>query len=491
MSAFRTAPLWCVAILLVGAALYFAALGKPVVRIKAEERCLDIVSAMVRTNSYVVPRLGGQVHVHKPPLFYWLAAVSCKLRGAVTLGAFRAPSALAGILTLIIALLWAEEVGNVIAAVSAAALLSVTFLFALLARRGSFEALFAFGCGASLLVWFKFLLRGGTTLGIAATLLFALTLMTKATPAFLFAPLPIAIWIIFERRFSLLRSARLWGPFLAGTLLGFAWYFYLLIFRPETRSTIFAELFLPFGVETQAEHSVEHFKPFHFFIQQIWSDAFPLSIALLFAVWRMIKTRLYRGEPAWRLLALAFIVPIIVLSIMPQKQEHYMLPAFLPLALICGRTLVELCAGLTGPVRAQFRSAGFWLIAITTVCLVGYAAGVAFLLHVVAGVSMSTAVGFGIVIGVISLFAGHIAVRKRQQPGGALGYIGVAATLGAFLLFVQPVQALFGSGQMYDSPTYNAAVWQKKFAKYRFLRGFLDAGRGAEHTSGRKRSSAP
>src|SRR5688572_4177884 len=80
-------------VLAVWAAIYLPALGS--LEIKGEEgrRILPALT-MLETGNYVVPYVGGEPYLRKPPLVNWLVAGSFKLFGVRNEWAARLPSTL-------------------------------------------------------------------------------------------------------------------------------------------------------------------------------------------------------------------------------------------------------------------------------------------------------------------------------------------------------------------------------------------------------------
>src|SRR6266536_6177583 len=86
-------PLALVVVLLVWAAIYLPALGS--LEIKGEEgrRILPAVQ-MIETGDYIVPRVGSEPYLRKPPLINWLIAGSLKIFGQRNEWTARLPSVL-------------------------------------------------------------------------------------------------------------------------------------------------------------------------------------------------------------------------------------------------------------------------------------------------------------------------------------------------------------------------------------------------------------
>jgi len=62
---------------------------------RSDARYASVAQDMVNSGDWIVPRYMGRVHLTKPPMMYWLEALSIKAIGHSYL-AVRLPSALAG-----------------------------------------------------------------------------------------------------------------------------------------------------------------------------------------------------------------------------------------------------------------------------------------------------------------------------------------------------------------------------------------------------------
>ena len=80
---------------------------------------------MVWRNDWVTPHLNGSPYLNKPPLLYWLIALSTKIFGSTEFAA-RLPIGLAGWLGIIVAWKWTRELWGISASRVAALMLSVT-----------------------------------------------------------------------------------------------------------------------------------------------------------------------------------------------------------------------------------------------------------------------------------------------------------------------------------------------------------------------------
>ena len=477
-------------VLALACVLYLLALGKTPLRIEAEKRCHAIVEGMLTSGDYLMPRLPGKwfepervERVNKPPLFYWLSALSCRLHGAMDLFWFRLPSALAALGTLALVLTWGREMKSPAVGLVAAVLLGLMYVFVVEARRGTFEMLLTLLSGWAVLSSYRLTQRPGWPLALLATLLFGLGFLTKATPVLLLVPLPLLAWIVATRRSAILKDYRLWTLLLVGLGIGISWHLYLVVFRPESRERLLSEFLLPFGVRvegTGTNSSASHFGPPWAYFEHIWRIAFPASTLLpLAAIWTW-RRWFFLSDPPWLLLLLNLLVPFMVFSIVPQKQDHYLLPLMPPLALLLAGAAVDAVATFRGRQRLWF------VVPALLMCLV------------ILGFSAATALGLPLVadlpgwIGVVgaSITVTCCCILLWQMIRGDWARVLAAASIGAWMgwlayfAFIRPVEDNFGSGEIFRDPNFNEAAWNAKFERFPYLKVLLDVHRG-EKRAGR------
>lgn len=74
-----------------------------------ELRCAEVAREMVVDGHWIVPHLEGKVYPDKPPLFFWLIAISSYCFGGLNTFAIRLPAALAGIGGMLIVFLFGKR----------------------------------------------------------------------------------------------------------------------------------------------------------------------------------------------------------------------------------------------------------------------------------------------------------------------------------------------------------------------------------------------
>lgn len=299
-----------------------------------ELRHAEIAREMAASGDFVVPTLIGRPYRDKPPVLHAAAAMLYRIGGGPSIGLARLASAIAAIL----AVLCTFAIGRILADRKTALLAAVSLVgvqqFALMARTARPDMYLTLGIMASCLgiAW-------GTTPGLPAGRRFLAALLTGAGAglgALTKGPLGIVVPAIFavalpwrdprpERpRLSFLAVAFAAMLAVAAIWVVPAWlrdggeYFRSVIFQPDLTSG-----------------GGQHARPFYWYLGPILVTALPLTF-LLPAVFVHARRR---GIGAALVTAIAIFV---VLSAIPGKRNHYLLPLFPFLALATAAAVVDL-----------------------------------------------------------------------------------------------------------------------------------------------------
>lgn len=164
------------------AAIYLPGLGD--VEIKGEEgrRILPAV-AMIESGDWIVPQIGGEAYLRKPPLINWLIAGSFKVCGVRNEWAARMPSVLA-VLALGIALVSLSPSASVGLAAGLFAITNISMIDK--GRLAEIEAVYVAFTGIAILLWLHFRARSDWGAWIGAFFLLALGLLAKGPTHLLF-----------------------------------------------------------------------------------------------------------------------------------------------------------------------------------------------------------------------------------------------------------------------------------------------------------------
>jgi 4-amino-4-deoxy-L-arabinose transferase-like glycosyltransferase len=72
-------------------------------------RYAEVAKEMVTSGDWIVPRLNGEIYIHKPPFLYWLIAFPSNIFGSVTPFLARVPSAMFAWIGGIVIYLWGQK----------------------------------------------------------------------------------------------------------------------------------------------------------------------------------------------------------------------------------------------------------------------------------------------------------------------------------------------------------------------------------------------
>ena len=370
----RRGTAWLVALLVLMA---FAFQGSRGIFEPDEGRYTATGLNMLESGDWLVPTVDGEhPHLTKPPITYWAIAASIGALGRNEWAA-RLPGALAfvgtGLLLLglgrrlcagkpwLPAAIWALSLAPVAGAniVSTDALL---VLFETVAMYAFVEA--SHREGASRRRWLAAMWTG-----------WGLAFMTKGPPGLLPLLAMVAMLGIHDR-------GRLRGLFtLPGLALfavtGLTWYA-LVVWQEPGRLAYFLGYEVYDRVFTAThDRNAQWYGAIEVYLPVLALGALPWSALALLAsggprnAWRRVRERLAADDQDTRLLAYWFVLPLLVFCLARSRLQLYVLPLFVPLALVTGRALADwawldrrrlaLTAGATACLLLALKGALAWL----------------------------------------------------------------------------------------------------------------------------------
>lgn len=298
-----------------------------------EGRYAGVAWEMLRSGDWLTPTLDGLPYFHKPPLFYWLTALSFSVFGPTSWAARAAPLIGAWVGAAGVFLFLRRWRGDRIARLALVALLTQP-AFYLAAQFANLDMLVAglITCTVFLLahaaLCFERALPFRRWLA-AAAVAGALGVLAKGLIGAVIPVLVVGSWLLVGQRWRTLR-ALLWPPAVLLFLAVAAPWFAAMQFR-------FAEFFDYFFViqhfQRFAEGGFNNVQPFWFF------PAVLVALALPWLPW--LRVQFVRGDasapdPAAirQLMGIWIIVVVLFFSIPQSKLLGYILPAIPPLAML-------------------------------------------------------------------------------------------------------------------------------------------------------------
>lgn len=214
------------------AVILAARLGSPPLTTANEGLYAQVAREMLETGDWIVPRFNSVVYFEKPPLLYWLVALSMRLLGE-NAAAARLPSVL-GAAAIIATVFWlAGLMFGRPACVPAGLIMATSLGFLLIARQVMFDCLLTAGIATSLAGFYAAWRLGSRSFSYLGYLGLAAATMTKGFVAPVLVVLVLMCWAALGRDLTRLRPLAALGPILVYLLLVAPWHIAISLRRPD------------------------------------------------------------------------------------------------------------------------------------------------------------------------------------------------------------------------------------------------------------------
>lgn len=334
-----------------------------------EPRFAQVSREMMMSGDYLAPHMNGEPYMEKPPLFFWLIAAVSAPVGDVTEWTARIPSAMAGVVTVLLTYALANRLYGATVAFWSGLILMTFQRFWWQARFGQIDmTLTACLTGALLCLWLwhterrtRYLvgLYGGMAAGLLA----------KGPPALVF-PLLTAVFFYWGKKNDR-RSLHLVIGVIASIAVVLIWFIpaRMAVASAGTEATqqigsdlyrqIIGRLFL--GISKD--------QPFYYYLVNLPADLLPWTVCL---PWTVLWVWRHRREDdrvrfllSWTLPAIAFF------SLSSGKRALYLLPLHPAFAILIAWSLLPLVQG--DHRRWRTGIAGVWAAILLIIAVAPYA----------------------------------------------------------------------------------------------------------------------
>ena len=309
--------------LFTGLALFFN-LGSWSVTESSEARYAEISKEILTSGDKLHPQLMGIYHYHKPPVTYWLTALSFKLFGTSAFSArlFLQLAALMLIwLVYNIALLFFNNTDHAFLA----AMLYASFPTLIIGSRAlTTDMYLTVFVLAAMYYWFSYCKHQRPFLLVLCYVLLGLGFLTKG-PVVLIVPVMVGLFQGLVQK----KNLGSWKTHVIGLILmlaiGLSWFVYL--FLEDAR---FLNYFLfKHTIQRFATNTFQRGQPFWFYIAVLLGTAFPWVILLFKQFPRRWKDFQNNGT----LLLMWVLLPLLFFSLSQSKLVLYILPIYPGLAI--------------------------------------------------------------------------------------------------------------------------------------------------------------
>lgn len=318
--------------------LYFINVDRLALLDPDEPRYAASAREMLETGNWIVPYFNGQPRLNKPPLSYWLTALSFKLFGVSEFSA-RFPSLIFAIGGIVLTFFWARTMWGRLKAFWAGFILAVTPLYLGISHLCITDMTMTFFLYLSLYVFYTGYERGmhSDRQKLCIYISLAMVFLTKGHVGILIFSLIICSFLLISRDIKYL--ARLWS--FKGTI-------------------VFAALTLPWSVMFLAKVGInnvfnlvshetydrfiggyQHPEPFYFYVKFFFLDFFPWSFFIPLLLWLTLLRKIFKNRDSriefselqeakdkikTRFFCVWFVVVLVFFSTSSSKLFTYILP---------------------------------------------------------------------------------------------------------------------------------------------------------------------
>lgn len=333
-----------------------------------EARYAELGREMLDSGSFshwVIPRLNYVIYLEKPPLYYWLTAISFAVFGVCEAAARLVPAVFGTLSVLIAFALGREMWGDEKAGFWSGLVLATSLMFFALSRVILVDMVLCFG--VMLAVWGAWSLRAGRDWGLYAFWVgCAVGFLTKGVLGPGLAAMSVVLFAALAGEWRLLGRLLDWrGPSLF-VLLCAPW----VVAAALLHKGFITYFFWDEQVGRLLTTKHQRFQPWWYFFALVPGAFFPWIALLPWCVGRTFPRGAWRKPEArpWLLAAVWFVGMFVFFTLSRSKMMHYALPMLPPLALLVGRPLSGVMswprgAAAPGGLRAS-------LTALAALCLV-------------------------------------------------------------------------------------------------------------------------
>ncbi len=339
---------------------FFQFLGRIPLMEPDEGRYAEIPREMLESGDFITPFLNYVKYFEKPPLHYWLNALSFSVFGQNEFAA-RFPGALMGLLTCLLAYFAGRKLFCRRSGLLAALILGTSTGFLLQARIDITDLTLTCALSASLFFFILAAGEGEQRKGLYYHLFYAcaaLAVLAKGLIGIVFPCAIIFIQLVVTRNWRLVREMRLATGIPLFLLVAAPWFVAVSLQNPEFPRFFFIhEHFERFLTKVHGRY-----KPFWYFVPVLAGTMFPWALFIPSALKGVWRERLSRDGRSRLFLAIWIIVIFIFFSKSDSKLIPYILPIFPPLALLMGRAFSRSFPVIAGAVKIE----GYILAALLT-----------------------------------------------------------------------------------------------------------------------------
>jgi 4-amino-4-deoxy-L-arabinose transferase-like glycosyltransferase len=322
--------------------VYFLNLGQWDLWNPDEPRYAQVAREMVQGRDWILMHFNGRTYGDKPPLFFWLIALSSYLWQGFTSFSARFPSALFGTLGILITFLLGKKLFDPETGFLSGLILATSTEFAYLSTRANIDATLTFFTTASLLCFLQWYLWNQQDLdrkrNMGKLCIYgfyvgmALGTLTKGPVGFILPLLVSLIFLIVLKDWKTMKSMRLLSGMLLFLVIVLSWYLPAVL---SGGKSYLQETLFKHTVKAYAE-GWTHVRPIYYYLYHFPVDFLPWFLFLPAALAYGYSGETVQKKKEFLFLLIWFIVIFCFFSLSKGKRGLYLLPLFPAVSLIVG-----------------------------------------------------------------------------------------------------------------------------------------------------------
>jgi len=308
-----------------------------------EPRYAQVAREMVDRGDWVLMHVNGNTYEDKPPLFFWLIALSSFLWQGFTSFSARFPSAFLSTLTVLLTFFLGKKLYGSRAGFLSALILATSFEFAYLSIRANIDATLTFFTTASLLFFLQWYQsnkveegekrdnRGLSIYGFYIGMAFAT--LAKGPVGFILPLLVSLAYLLFQKDWKTIKRMRLLTGMVLFFMIVLSWYLPAVLKGGQN-----------FLNETLLHHTLDrfvkgssHIRPVYYYLSNFPVDFLPWFLFLPGAIVYGLSKRKGKISKDFLFLLVWFVVIFLFFSFSKGKRAIYLLPLYPAASLLVGR----------------------------------------------------------------------------------------------------------------------------------------------------------
>jgi len=357
--------------------LFFLNLGRWDLWNPDEPRYAQVAREMVERGDWILMHFNGQVYADKPPLFFWLIALSSYLWDGFTSFAVRFPSAFFGTLTVLLTFFIGKNLYSSRTGFLAGLILATSHEFAYLSTRANIDATLTFFTTASFFCFIKWHqdnpphpspLPAGERDEMAGDCIkkknwgnmsiygfyvcLALATLAKGPVGFILPLLVCLVYLVVQKDWNGIKRMKLIQGMVLFITIVLAWYIPALL---KGGQEYFNETIMLHTIERFAK-GTSKIRPFYHYLYNFPGDFLPWTFFLPAAIAYGFSGGRSRIKREFLFLLVWFAVIFIFFSISKGKRGLYLLPLFPAVSLMAGKLWDDFISASTGSFREGWLS---------------------------------------------------------------------------------------------------------------------------------------